>query len=638
MSQKVLHKRSAVITEHNEPKMPSPDIFEYGEIGINYAKGVETIITKNSNGEIVQFKSKNYVDNSIENNSKTLMENINKIIEENTTAVMEDVADADEVLKIALEGEIDAAVQKLMTNTNLSFFCIEPVSVVINEETTDYSANTLVNVMLRDTDEFEIITTSNNSINALYSWPKALDFYYPWLEGVNAFNNILFDMNSEDMYTKWNQGNQGLYHVQFAQYKNCVFWSDLGYISDVAKRTNYTLYYSSELPLCYSTIPDNTFKSFYFAYNVTCDPNWSNPAYKESFANATWATQVFSYYGLHSIGLFDMDSTRFNITLPKDCRGLMFYSPNILNAGVFDAINTTNFGAKSGSWRDAFAYCYQLTNLYIKNLKVSLNVSWSPINQQSLEFILSNAANTNNITIYLSPHTYYGLTDANKTLAAEKNILLSLISTNTTEDSRLHMLQMEGDGNSYLANDGTYKTITIPEIPSLDEYYTKQEIDNKGYLTEHQDISGKQDTITDLTAIREGAALGATSLQSIPSEYVTDSKLESKGFATSNYVIESLKTKSDTGHTHDDKYYTQAEVDSLLETIKQMLKDTTNKIDGGIINGGSTPTVDSVGEITEDNEILINEEMLSAGTYTLKYLDENDNVVDNSKPITNFTI
>ena len=69
-----------------------------------------------------------------------------------------------------------------------------------------------------------------------------------------------------------------------------------------------------------------------------------------------------------------------------------------------------------------------------------------------------------------------------------------------------------------------------------------------------------------------------------------------------------------------------------------MLKDATNKIDGGIINNGNTPTVDSVGEITENNEILINEEMLSAGTYTLKYLDANDNVVDNSKPITNFTI
>lgn len=223
------------------------------------------------------------------------------------------------------------------------------------------------------------------------------------------------------------------------------------------------MYYSSELPLCYSSIPDNTFKAFYFAYNVTVDPNWSNPKYKESFAKATWATQVFSYYGLHSIGIFDMDSSRFNITLPKDCRGLMYYAHNVLNAGVFDAINTTNFGAKSGSWRDAFACCYLLTNLYIKNLKVNLNISWSPINQQSLNFILSKAANTNAITIYLSPHTYYGLTSANKTLAAEKNITLSLIATNTTEDNRLHMLQMTGDGTKCLADDGTYKTFVTKE-------------------------------------------------------------------------------------------------------------------------------------------------------------------------------
>ena len=334
-----------------------------------------------------------------------------------------------------------------------------------------------MDVFLKSSEEFEVITTSNTSIASLYAWPGALGTYYEWLEGVNLFDGILFDMNTEDMYTKWNQGNQGLYHVQFAQYKNCIFWSDLGYISDVAKRTNYTLYYSSELPLCYSTIPDNTFKSFYFAYNVTCDPNWSNPAYKESFAKATWATQVFSYYGLHSIGLFDMDSTRFNITLPKDCRGLMFYAPNVLNAGVFDAINVTNFGAKSGSWRDAFAHCYQLTNLYIKNLKVNLNISWSPVNQQSLNFILSESANTNKITIYLSSYTYYGLTEANKTLAAEKNIVLSLIDTNISEDVRLHMLQINGDGNSFLANDGTYKTITVPEMPII-EYCTNDDIKN----------------------------------------------------------------------------------------------------------------------------------------------------------------
>lgn len=152
----------------------------------------------------------------------------------------------------------------------------------------------------------------------------------------------------------------------------------------------------------------------------------------------------------------------------------MYYAPNVLNAGVFDAVNVTNFGAKSGSWRDAFACCYTLQNLYIKNLKVNLNISWSPVNQQSLNFILSKAANTNAITIYLSPHTYYGLTEANKALAVEKNITLSLIDTNIAEDNRLHMLQMTGDGNSYLANDGTYKTIAMPVM----EYCTNDEINN----------------------------------------------------------------------------------------------------------------------------------------------------------------
>lgn len=195
----------------------------------------------------------------------------------------------------------------------------------------------------------------------------------------------------------------------------------------------------------------------------------------------------------------------------------MFYAPNVLNAGVFDAINVTNFGAKSGSWRDAFAYCYQLTNLYIKNLKVNLNISWSPINQQSIEFILNNAANTNKITIYLSPHTYYGLTDANKTLATEKNIVLSLIDTNTTEDVRLHMLQMTGDGNSFLANDGTYKNIEVPTIPSkiseLEndcEYLTVSELNTKGYYTEQQVrdlvesiLQEKYSSVDDINQLRE---------------------------------------------------------------------------------------------------------------------------------------
>lgn len=45
--------------------------------------------------------------------------------------------------------------------------------------------------------------------------------------------------------------------------------------------------------------------------------------------------------------------------------------------------------------------------------------------------------------------------------------------------------------------------------------------------------SGKQDNIADLDDIRSGAHLGATALQSIPDEYITETELESKGYLTS---------------------------------------------------------------------------------------------------------
>ena len=54
----------------------------------------------------------------------------------------------------------------------------------------------------------------------------------------------------------------------------------------------------------------------------------------------------------------------------------------------------------------------------------------------------------------------------------------------------------------------------VSQLENDAEYATKSEID------------GKQDEIKDLDAIRSGAAKGATALQSIPAEYVTDDELD----------------------------------------------------------------------------------------------------------------
>lgn len=361
--------------------------------------------------------------------------------------------------------EVEALYKTLNSDRVLRFYCVEDVTIVVNGTSTTYPANSNVEVKLLETDVWEIVPTSDNSILALNGFPGALGTYYPWLEGVKQFSNILFDMNGEEFYSKWSQGNQGAYQVQYAQYLNCIFWSDNPYISDVSKRTNYTLYYTSQLPLCYSSIPDNTFKAFYLAFNVNSDPNWGNQAYRDSFAKATWATQVFSYYGARTIGIFGHDDPDFNITLPKDCRGLMCEATAIENAGTFDAINVTNFGAKSGSWRDAFRMCYSLRNLYIKNLTVNLNVSWSPLEYDSIYFIISKAANTEAITISVSPYTYNLLGPTDFELATSKNITIELITTNLIEDRRLGTIANKADKSEVLLK--TEQTLTDEELAQV---------------------------------------------------------------------------------------------------------------------------------------------------------------------------
>ena len=346
---------------------------------------------------------------------------------------------------MATKEYVQSAYEKLKSSRLLEFYCVEDVTVVINGVSTVYPANSIVEVSFAENDTFEIIPTSDNSILSLNAYPGALGTFYPWLEGVAQFSNILFDMNAEEFYSKWSQGNQGAYHVQTAQYVNCIFWSDNPYISEVARRTNYTLTHTSQLPLCYSTIPDNTFKSFYLAFNANTDPNWSNAAYKESFAKATWATQVFSYYGARVVGFPGHDSPTLTITLPKDCRGLMFDARNIECAGVFDAANTTNFGAKSGSWREAFGDCPSLRRLYIKNLNVNLNISWSPIDYASIKYIIDSAINTKAITISVSPYTYNLLSESDFELATSKNITIALITTNYIEDKRLSSISTKAD-------------------------------------------------------------------------------------------------------------------------------------------------------------------------------------------------
>ena len=367
--------------------------------------------------------------------------------------------------KFTTETQVTALFQKLNTNLVLKFYCIKDVEVIVNGESTVYPPNSNVDIKLSDNDTFEIVC-EDDAILSLSGFPGAISTYYTWLNGVQQFTNILFDMNTLEMYEKWNQGHQGEYGVQFAQYVNCIFWNDMAYFHgsgnpSTLNRTNYILYQSSQLPLCYATDPANTYKPFYLAYGVQSDPNWMNSNYIDSYAKVTSATQTWTYYGARTIGVFNLGIK--TITLPKDCRGLMYYAMTIENVGPLDAVNVTNFGTTAGT--------YSLKRLYMKNLKKSINISWSPLEQISLQYIIENAANTSAITISLSPYTWYRTSEETKALAASKNITLKLVTGNYVEmDKRTDIIKFDGDGTLVLHNDGTYKPI------NLDNYATKDEL------------------------------------------------------------------------------------------------------------------------------------------------------------------
>ena len=67
--------------------------------------------------------------------------------------------------------------------------------------------------------------------------------------------------------------------------------------------------------------------------------------------------------------------------------------------------------------------------------------------------------------------------------------------------------------------------IKIPEVPTKVSAFEN----DANYLTEHQDISGKQDVISDLEEIRANAK---NALKSIPDEYITETELAEKGYLT----------------------------------------------------------------------------------------------------------
>ncbi|MBP3630031.1 MAG: hypothetical protein J6J23_00935 [Clostridia bacterium] len=144
------------------------------------------------------------------------------------------------------------------------------------------------------------------------------------------------------------------------------------------------------------------------------------------------------------------------------------------------------------------------------------------------------------------------------------------------------------------------QAVSAIKIPSLEGYATKDDIkdfvtsgwvESQGFLTEHQDITGKQDVIEDLDAIRSGASLGATALQEIPTEAMRQVAAEEivKIVNSADSRYDTLKEISDwilsdtTGAAsmaNDITYLKAISADTRLTIIESGLTNVETKISG----------------------------------------------------------
>lgn len=154
---------------------------------------------------------------------------------------------------------------------------------------------------------------------------------------------------------------------------------------------------------------------------------------------------------------------------------------------------------------------------------------------------------------------------------------------------------------------------------SYNSKYTGVEVENLlgkagTALQEHQDISNlatktelnkKQDTISDLATIRANAEKGATAIQSVPSEYVTETELSGKGYATTSALSSGLSGKVDKDgskvlSTNDFTNALKSKLEGLSNYDDTTISNAVNKLRTDfdtLVSGDTTTAIKTFNEV-----------------------------------------
>lgn len=155
MSQKVLNKRSSVVTEGN-PKLPTAQQLDYGEIAINFAEDYETLSIKNDKNDIVTFSSDKYWDKIISEDEYVIASALNDLNERMPVSASQLVNDAGFITGYT---ETDPTVPSWAKNSTKPSYTLDEVRDGTNRKLSNYATKTNFTAHTADT---SIHLTSGN--------------------------------------------------------------------------------------------------------------------------------------------------------------------------------------------------------------------------------------------------------------------------------------------------------------------------------------------------------------------------------------------------------------------------------------------------------------------------------------------
>ena len=647
MANKIIHKHSSVITD-KKAKLPNESQLEYGELAVNYAKGVETISLKNSENEIVEIKSTAYIEKIIEDNEFVTASALNQL-NERCEDIEEEIKGLDD--KFATREHTH---EQYVTNETFNSRMEEDERVIatalnqLNEKFTGVQEEIegLGSTYASKEHTHEQYAEKEHT-HEQYAEKTYVDEYFAQKE--HTHEQYAEKEHTHDDYVDKETFRQTIEDNEFVtasalneldsrckdiQNKVTEFddkFTTKVYVDESFAQKEHTHEQYAQKQHTHEQYAEKEHTHEQYAEKEHTHEQYAEKEHThEQYAEKAYVDESFAQKE-HTHDDY-VDKETFRQTIEDN---------EFVTASALTNLDTrlTSIEKNGGDSVDLTGYATtESVDAKLSKLEESIASKQNTISD--IETIRSNASKgatavqPDSLATVAATGSYNDLSDKPTIPSAVTESTVSEwgFTKNTGTYSKPGSGIPKSDLSSNVQSSLDKADTALQSVPS--EYITESELNAKNYATTAQ-VNAKQDIISDLSTIRSGAEKGATALQSVPSEYVQITQLSTIA-TTGSYNdlfnkptipnIEGLATEEFVNAKFDEVFQSVSNGKLLIASAitdkgvyasnEDTFQELSDKIDTIIV---APPGENLIGYVDEENDIYLSLSDLNNGTYHLRF-------------------